>query len=313
MLIRGSFFAALLAMTASAPAMADDKDGDQISLKPSSEWKLREYDDKCRMARVFGTGENAVTMWMDKGGPGPGVNLTLIGKPVRDPFGPRIRVAFAPGEKVERNYLEATSSAGRPVLAMFGVEPMHAPQYLPAPPAMGENPDSLEDEDVDFARASSSDVSQAGSLALLDQRTANITALKIDGAIRKPLSFELSEFPEALGKLVDCTEKLIDKINANIAVSVTPVRQVEWARKLQQSYPNAMLRAEREGRVDVSLTVNAKGKTTFCEIRTSSGPASFNDSACLELLRHATFEPAKDAGGNPVAGFFNTRITYRLN
>ena len=61
------------------------------------------------------------------------------------------------------------------------------------------------------------------------------------------------------------------------------------------------------------LTIDKVGAPTFCEVTGYSGPASFNDTACLQLLRHARFAPATNAAGDPVASFYSTRITYRLN
>ena len=63
----------------------------------------------------------------------------------------------------------------------------------------------------------------------------------------------------------------------------------------------------------VRLTVNKEGRASFCEVTGYSGPVSFNETACLQLLRHARFDPARNAEGNPVSSFYSTRITYRLN
>ena len=49
-----------------------------LQLEPKSDWKLREYDDKCRVSRVFGEGENQTTLWVEQGGAEPLYNLSLI-------------------------------------------------------------------------------------------------------------------------------------------------------------------------------------------------------------------------------------------
>ena len=54
-------------------------------LEPSSDWRLREYEDKCRLSRNFGEGEQAVSLWLDQGGAQQTFNLTLIGEPFANP------------------------------------------------------------------------------------------------------------------------------------------------------------------------------------------------------------------------------------
>gem|GEM_PF-5566791 len=61
------------------------------------------------------------------------------------------------------------------------------------------------------------------------------------------------------------------------------------------------------------LTVNAQGKASFCEAIEYTGSATFADTACLQLLRHATFEPARGADGEARSGFFQTRVIYHTN
>lgn len=153
-----------------SPALAEP-----LRLAPSSGWTLKEYDDKCRMIREFGSGENALTLWIDKGGPGPGVNLTLVGRPVRNPYGAYIRIGFAPGEQVERNFITATSSKGRPVLGLFGVQPV---SLLADPEETSEGKDTGDEESVDLTQASATEFVDEGTLK---KRYAAITALELSG------------------------------------------------------------------------------------------------------------------------------------
>jgi hypothetical protein len=43
------------------------------------------------------------------------------------------------------------------------------------------------------------------------------------------------------------------------------------------------------------------------------GLTSFNDTACLLLLRHATFEPARNAAGEALVARYRLRMTFKLN
>jgi TonB family protein len=300
--------AAIASLGLSSPAHAEP-----IKLKPSSDWQLREYDDKCRMIRTFGSGEDELTLWIDKGGPGPGVNLTLIGRAVRNPYGPFVRVGFAPGEPVERNFITANSSKGRPVLGLFGVQPVS----LLIDEMDGANASREKgEEQVNFAEA---ELTNLASEETLKQRYSAVTALELAGGVIDPITLELDGVLPMVQELGKCSVALAERLarsGSGDGGKGTPVKskdEVIWAQKLQQNYPSHLLQAHQQGTVAVRLTVNKDGKPTFCEVTHYSGPASFNDSACLQLLRHAQFTPATDAAGNPVAGFYSTRITYRLN
>ncbi len=284
-----------------------------MRLEPTSGWELREYDDKCRMIRDFGTGENALTLWIDKGGPGPGLNLTLIGRPVRSPYGAYVRVGFAPGPPVDRNFITASSSKGRPVLGLFGVQPVS----LLAEPAPENTAAATQDEEsVDLLQAAAAEYAAED---ILKKRYAAITALELSGAVIDPITLELDRVLPMADDLFKCAAALSRRLSRDpaaeggLAKGVRTVDEAIWARKIQENYPRHLWQSEQQGTVAVRLTVNKEGRATFCEVTGFSGPASFNETACLELLRHAQFSPAMDAAGNPVASFYSTRITYRLN
>ncbi|QIQ87570.1 energy transducer TonB [Erythrobacter sp.] len=295
------------ALAPSAPASAGT-----LELAPASDWELRTYDDKCRIARDFGAGEDAVTLWIDKGGPGPSVNLTFIGRPMRDPYGPTVRFAFAEAGKAERNYVKVTSSAGRPVLVLFGVRPMDAVPELPVVDLI--EPDaSLADEEVDLAAASASDTGV--SEKLVAERLSGIESLHMEGAIIEPVTLEFDGFGKAMADLATCTADLTDRLEGQGSDGWTPPEpdgQEAWVREIIEDYPAHLLRKEEEGSVNVRLTVGKTGRVSFCEVTDFSGPASFNETACLNLIKHARFKPAKDDEGNPVPAFWETRVTYAI-
>nr|WP_298931635.1 hypothetical protein [uncultured Erythrobacter sp.] len=123
-----------VSILAAAPASA------ALELEPSSEWQLRQYDDKCRMSRKFGEGEDEVTLWVLKASPGRFVNITVLGRPFRSPYGARVALTFKPGETLNRGFVRSTSSKGRPVLSMYGVEP------ISSAPSTGSNEASPDNE-----------------------------------------------------------------------------------------------------------------------------------------------------------------------
>lgn len=298
------FAKAILAALAIAGALAAAPARAEIVLAPASEWTLKEYDDKCRITRIFGAGEDAVTLWLDQGGLAQTFNVTLIGRPLRNPYGPNLSVRFAPEPEYSRNYLYAESSKGRPVVTLFGVRltPNNAERAL-----LGL---AVAAEPVASPTAPRSDPT-----ALDMARAAAVTDIAFGRALAQPLRLTSGALDAPLALLQACAERLERQLGVNTALSASPPRPVDqarWVAEIQKGYPAHLARAEEEARVDVRLTVATSGRATFCEVRDVEGLTSFNDTACLLLLKHATFDPARNAAGEPLVARYRLRMTFTL-
>lgn len=284
-----------------APAQADD-----LTLAPAGDWALREYDDKCRITRNFGTGEDAVTLWLDQGSMAPTFNVTLLGRPLRHPYGPNLSLQFAPEPEYSRNFLYAESSKGRPVVTLFSVRltPNAAERALLGLP---ERPAPAPTN----ATAPVSDpAAQAMTLA------ADVTEIRIGRALVQPLVLASGALDQPLGLLQDCAARLERQLGVNTAFATTPARAVDqaaWAAEVQKGYPSYLARAGEEAVLDMTLTIAANGRATFCEVREVEGLTSFNDTACLLLLKHARFEPARSPAGDALVSRYRMRMTFKLN
>ena len=78
-------------------------------------------------------------------------------------------------------------------------------------------------------------------------------------------------------------------------------------------YPAAALRNEEEGSADFRLAVGKDGRVAGCTITGSSGSSSLDAATCRLMKARATFDPARDRRGRPVAGQFSGRITWRID
>ena len=277
-----------------------------LELEPASEWRLRDYDDKCRMIRTFGDGEDAVTLWIEKAGAGRFINMTVIGRPFRSPYGTRVSLAFRPGDPISRGFIRSTSSKGRPVLTLFGVS---AISHEPEPIAEGE------EETVDLT------ATDADSLApeILSRRYDEVEAIELSGALVQKVSLKSGGLGSMMVQLERCAETLPGK-RPNVSsgegdrAQGASARDVAvWAPQIQANYPAYLLREMAQGTVGVRVQINPEGRATFCEVREYTGPAGFNDAACLAMMRYSRFNPARDGDGNPVWGTYSTRVTYRIN
>jgi protein TonB len=97
------------------------------------------------------------------------------------------------------------------------------------------------------------------------------------------------------------------------ARSASPKNQGSWAARIQENYPGDALRAEKQGRVGVHVTIGPDGRVSSCNVTSSSGTSSLDSAACDGMLRYGRYTPALDAAGSPTTGVANTAIVYRLN
>jgi TonB family protein len=264
-----------------SPAFADD----DLVLAPTGEWTLREQTDRCRLSRTFGAGEDAVTLYLDQTSGGPFYNLTVIGRPFGNPYGPAMNVQFGPDEKPSlRSYVHATSSKGRPSLTMFGL--------TLAPPIIVEGETFPVDE-------------------LSPERRRAIAYLRLSRSIARPVRLELGAVGDLLVQMQACAGKLEGRLN--FAGQVYPPRLLnpdELGRLIR--YPTYLIRSSMEGVVDFRLTVNEAGKPTACSILESTRPQLFDDEVCLSLLRHAKFKGATDAEGKPVVTQYRSSVRFAV-
>ena len=92
-----------------------------------------------------------------------------------------------------------------------------------------------------------------------------------------------------------------------------PKGQAGWARRIQDNYPSSALRAEKEGRVGVRVTVGPDGRVADCSVTSSSGTPDLDSAACDGMQRYARFDPALADDGSPTSGSYSTSIVYKLN
>jgi protein TonB len=79
-----------------------------------------------------------------------------------------------------------------------------------------------------------------------------------------------------------------------------------------EDYPQDAIRNEQQGTTAVALTIGTDGRVSGCNVTSSSGSGSLDQAACRIIRSRARFTPAKDQNGNPIAGTYSQRISWRL-
>ena len=78
-----------------SPALAGDDDPDLV-LQPSGGWQLKYADDSCRLARLFGEGENKTLLVLERYEPGDEFMLVVAGASLGKSKSEKVRYRFGP-------------------------------------------------------------------------------------------------------------------------------------------------------------------------------------------------------------------------
>lgn len=275
------------ALTAAIAGIATPANADTLELESTSEWKLREYSDRCQISRDFAEGEDKTVLHIAKSSPTGRLNLTLVGKNYAKPIGPLLRLRFGDQGDSLRRHIKGTTPEGVPTLSVTGV--------TLAPKA------ERFDSDMGMQTASVPD---------------GTSTLHIGRARNKPAEFALGAVREQLAKLDLCSRNLSVALetaaNAN-SHGPTPPKPIDGDNWLwERDYPLDMWQKEQSGWIGFQLTVNSQGKPTFCEVMAVDRERLYNAGLCFKLIERARFEPARNANGEAVASYFRTKIGFKI-
>jgi len=265
-----------------APVAAQDV----TTQAPEGNWKIAKYDDKCRLSRTFGTGEDATRLIIEKGGTEPTFNLILIGERVSNPSGAVVSVQFGPDETAfGRTYATAKTRKGDAVILMYGASFTV----------------SIPDEDGGYTIE-----------RLKGERLAAIEYLQIERARLDPFRLMVGNLSTVMESLETCTQALAGTLavaDTGESKQAEPKgRQSRWL--VSADYPPMMVNYEQGGAVTYRLTVNKAGKPTFCTIISSTTPQMFDDTVCAKVLERAEFTPALDWEGNPKTSYWFGSVRF---
>jgi len=78
-------------------------------------------------------------------------------------------------------------------------------------------------------------------------------------------------------------------------------------------YPTKMIENGDAGVVSAHLYIAADGKVTGCKVTETSGAEALDALTCRLATQRARFAPARDAGGQAVAGDYYVAVTWGTN
>jgi len=272
----------------SAPANAET-----VVLKASSPWQMDNGTDSCSLKRGFGTSENPALLEIERLGPGDRFYATITGKAFNglgesthltlrtgpetvDPIADRFTVADAPIE-----------GGGKLTALMFSATTWNGFGHDGRPPA-----------------------------PVTPERETAITSLILSWG-DKAVQLGTGSLGKAMAAMRECTDGLVrswglDPVQqARLSVRPMPKSSPDtWI--AANSYPFGADKRYRPGLTRARLLVDASGAVSGCKVVDNYGDSAFAAAACEQMTTKATFSPALDQAGKPVASHYEASIRWKV-
>ncbi|MEE4318084.1 MAG: energy transducer TonB [Erythrobacter sp.] len=290
-----SALAAMSAALAAVPASAE-----VVEIAPSSPWNVDFADEKCRLARLFGEGENRHLVFIEQYWPSSEFGLTAAG-PAFERFRSRqpAELGFYDGERQRTEPFTGTVEG-------FGSAVIYSSAALPTAEAAAEADGGEEDDDGATTRFAQLDTAQAAR--------ARYLSLKQRG---DEIRLQTGPLEEAFAVLNQCTAGLLAEWGLDFEEQRRASRMPQWtnmdgvARRIQDAYPARARNRGEQGLMRMRVIVSPEGTVESCAIIKETETERLESPAC-GAMQNARFTPALDAAGQPMRSYYVTRITYRM-
>ncbi|MBB3034315.1 energy transducer TonB [Alteriqipengyuania lutimaris] len=275
--------------------------------EPSSHWNLEYAASSCRLARIFGEGDDRIVLALDRFGPGGGFQMIVAGKEVRrlttgDSI-IEVETRFGPYEEA----METDAFAGD--LGEF------KPALIIAGTGLGPDPEQADDEEYAWDDPANYDVDPLDEEKLI-AREAKAEWISISRG-RRIVYLATGPMGAPLAALRKCSDDLLGDWGVDLEEHRSLTRRAmptsdpaRWI--LSSDYPRGLLIQGAQGIVRFRLTVDTDGSPLQCSIQGSTRPEGFETASCDALMRRAEFAPALDAQGNPVKSYYTGSVRFQL-
>jgi hypothetical protein len=283
---------ALVAMAAvtltSAPAIAET-----MVLTASSPWQMDNGVDSCSLKRGFGTTDNPALLEIERLGPGDRFDATITGR------------AFDGVTGATHLTLKTGPDAREPIADRFTA--------ADAPIEGGKSLTALIFSGTTFNGFAHDGQAPA---PVTPEHEAAITSLIVSWG-DKAVQLGTGSLGKAMAAMRECTDGLVRSWGLDPAqqasLSAWPVPKSSpdtWI--AANSYPFGGDNRRRPGLTRARLLVDASGAVSGCKVVDNYGDAAFATTACEQMTSKATFSPALDQAGKPVASYYQANIRWKV-
>ena len=269
-----------------------------VVLAPAGPWAMDYAEDSCRLARKFGSGDSSVFFYMERFAPSSGQFVLVAGKPLSKLRTRTVGLRFQPGGP----------TADR--LLFWGSHGQFEPALLAPSVALVTEPEG-KDEDAEV-EAPGPFVSRVPP-----EREQEIDAFEVVASKKPALRLALGPMGAAFEALRKCTEELVThwgldvEAHRHLTRAPTPKGNPgHWVSN--DDYPTEAIHKGAQGVIPFRLIVGTDGVPTDCHLQRPTEPAEFNDVVCRILLKRARFEPALDAGGQPIKSYWSSTFNFMI-
>lgn len=284
-------------ITSAAQVQAEAQDTGS-AFEPESPWALDYGDDYCRLARSFSNGSESIALALERIQPGPATRMVLVGDAIgifrrADQIGWR----FTPdGSERQSPYSRSQTPDGQQMLIFGGVtvEP-----FTPPAPGSPPTPPPAYDRAKEQAQAKGK------------------TGFILERGLTAPVSIQTDDLEAPIAALQACADDLAstwgldpEKLKTQQSPAIPEGGGAGWLPQGTIGFDDFAKFAD--GSNQVRLLVDAQGQPTSCNVHWPVLDTSTNEKICKTLMDTAAFEPAKDADGNAIPGYFVTSPTFLL-
>lgn len=297
------FLVVAISLMASGPRPVSASEREPVVLSPIGPWQLDMGENRCRLARLFGSDEEKTVFVLDQWGPSSSAQWAVAGPKVRDiRITGRASFEFGPGgDSEDFRYTGAT-------LGDYGAVVAGSTTVAARPDAeQGERERDWLAEPRGIPALDAEKASLVDSL-FIDQRGSASFTLKL-GAMQKPIrAFNL------------CIENLVESWGFDIEEQrevVTPPQITNLdlvAGRITREYPAEALRKGAQADFHLRLNVGENGSVEKCTLLNQTLAEGFDMKRhpCTIFQSDARIEPARKLDGTAVRSFYTTRIVYRM-
>ena len=254
--------------------------------EPASNWQVDNEPQICRLSRDYQNGDARITIRMEQFQPGAGVQIMLIGKPI---------------ERAENrvSFQVSLGSSGVP---------------FSAPVADITLPDGRVGtllRSVQFVRPDRSSAytwPSAAALGAIDQ-------IAFSAPHMGKIVLQTRTLPKAMDEMRKCHQRMItawgfdpvvqEGLTRHVTSQVDPRRWLTAA-----DFPLRQSRRRKSSIIAFRLDVDTAGKPTACHVPRAYTPEDYAETTCRLLMQRATFLPALDSAGKPVASYYVNAVGW---
>ena len=258
--------------------------------EPTGKWSLDYGEDYCRLARTFSDGKDDLALAIERIEPGPMARLILVSNGIK-PFRTAQEIGwhFTPSDPERKSrYTRSTTADGK---QFYNLGPFMLAALAPPGPGTPAAPPPPFDRIREQAAAKA------------------LTGLAFDNGLTVPAQIETGELSAPVAALQACADDLAKswgldpaKLRTETAAAIPDGGGVGWLPQGTVAFGDFVKLGG--GSNQVRLMVDATGKATSCTIHWPTLDATTNAKVCAAAMANAKFTPARDAGGQPMPGYW---------